>query len=152
MSDNPMAETPEPTTEAAADAVGSGWFSDETATFGDRVTAAREAAGMTREQLSARLGVKLKTVAAWEDDMADPRGNKLQMLSGMLGVSIPWLLTGTGAGLEGPDATPRLDVAPILAEMRALQADLGQIAARMGRLEQRLRAAGGAPGQQEMAE
>ena len=129
----------------------SGWFSDETATFGDRVTGAREAAGMTREQLSARLGVKLKTVAAWEDDMSDPRGNKLQMLSGMLGVSIPWLLTGQGDGPEGPYAQ-RSPVEPLLAELRQLQADLGQIAGRMGRLEQRLRAATGSAAQQEMAE
>ncbi|MZQ89023.1 helix-turn-helix domain-containing protein [Frigidibacter albus] len=128
-----------------------GWFSDETATFGDRVTGAREAAGMTREQLSARLGVKLKTVAAWEDDMSDPRGNKLQMLSGMLGVSIPWLLTGQGDGPEGPDAQ-RNELAPLLAEMRQLQADLGQIAGRMGQLEQRLRAATGSAAQQEMTE
>jgi len=134
--------------EEAAEA---GWFSDETATFGDRVTGAREAAGMTREQLSARLGVKLKTVAAWEDDMSDPRGNKLQMLSGMLGVSIPWLLTGQGDGPEGPDAQ-RSPVGPLLAELRQLQADLGQIAGRMGRLEQRLRAATGSAAQQEMAE
>lgn len=152
MSDNPMAETPEPAAEPAT----AGWFSDETATFGDRVTGAREAAGMTREQLSARLGVKLKTVVAWEDDMADPRGNKLQMLSGMLGVSIPWLLTGAGPGPEGPDAPTRLDVAPILAEMRQLQTDLGQIAGRMGRLEERLRSATGQAAdqaaQQETAE
>ena len=130
----------------------SGWFSDETATFGDRVTGAREAAGMTREQLSARLGVKLETVAAWEDDMSDPRGNKLQMLAGMLGVSIPWLLTGQGDGPEGPDAAPRSELAPLLAEMRQLQAELGQIAGRMGQLEQRLRAATGSAAQQEMAE
>ena len=140
MSD-PMEEATEP-----------GWFSDETATFGDRVTGAREAAGMTREQLSARLGGKLKTVAAWEDDMSDPRGNKLQMLSGMLGVSIPWLLTGQGDGPEGPDSSPRHEMAPLLEEMRQLQADLGQIAGRMGRLEQRLRAATGSAAQQEMAE
>ena len=134
--------------EEAAEA---GWFSDETATFGDRVTGAREAAGMTREQLSARLGVKLKTVAAWEEDMSAPRGNKLQMLSGVLGVSIPWLLTGTGQGPDGPDA-PRAPVAPLLAEMRQLQAEMGQIAGRMGRLEERLRAATGRAAQQENAE
>ncbi|MDP3341057.1 helix-turn-helix domain-containing protein [Frigidibacter sp.] len=134
------------------EATEAGWFSDETATFGDRVTGAREAAGMTREQLSARLGVKLKTVAAWEDDMSDPRGNKLQMLAGMLGVSIPWLLTGQGDGPEGPDVAPRHEMAPLLAEMRQLQADLGQIAGRMGRLEERLRAATGSAAQRELAD
>ncbi len=134
------------------EATEAGWFSDETATFGDRVTGAREAAGMTREQLSTRLGVKLKTVVAWEDDMSDPRGNKLQMLAGMLGVSIPWLLTGQGDGPEGPDVAPRNEMAPLLAEMRQLQADLGQIAGRMGRIEERLRAATGSAAHQEMAE
>lgn len=141
--------------EAGA-ATPAGWFSAAAATFGDRVTGAREAAGMTREALSARLGVRLKTVIAWEEDMADPRANRLQMLAGLLGVSIRWLLTGEGEGPEGPgEGAPEVEAEaagtgpharlpqaalPVLAELRQLRAEMGQMADRLGRLEKRLRA------------
>ena len=38
------------------------WYSDEAATFGDRVAAARDATGMSQRELAARLGVKEKTI------------------------------------------------------------------------------------------
>ena len=78
------------------------WFSNEAATFGDRLSAAREAAGLTQEDLAARLGVRMTTLQAWEDDGAEPRGNRLQMLAGMLNVSLMWLMSGEGDGLDGP--------------------------------------------------
>ena len=74
----------------------SGWYSNEAATFGDRVAAGREAIGLTQEALAKRLGIKLKTVQNWENDLSEPRANKLQMLSGILNVSLPWLLMGEG--------------------------------------------------------
>ena len=41
------------------------WFSEDNATFGDRVAAAREALGLTQSQLASRLGVRLGTVQNW---------------------------------------------------------------------------------------
>ena len=38
------------------------WYSEDSATFGDRVAAAREALGMSEEELAKRLGVRLKTI------------------------------------------------------------------------------------------
>ena len=70
------------------------WYSNDAATFGDRVAAARESRQMTQKALAKRLGVGLKTIEGWENDLSEPRANKLQMLSGVLDVSIPWLLTG----------------------------------------------------------
>ena len=67
------------------------WFGPDAATFGDRVVGARENSNMTQGQLSRRLGIKLATLQAWEEDRSEPRANKLQMLSGMLNVSLPWL-------------------------------------------------------------
>lgn len=125
-----MAETPEP-----------GWFSDDTATFGDRVAGAREAAGMTQGDLSRRLGVKLSTVQAWEDDRAEPRANKLQMMAGMLGVSIRWMLTGTGDGPDHPDAVIPPDLRATLGELRGLAAEQARLADRIARVEKRLRKA-----------
>ena len=78
------------------------WFSDEAATFGDRLAGAREAAGHTQDTLAKQLGVEVTSVDAWENDLREPRANRLQMLSGMLGVSLVWLLTGEGEGPEEP--------------------------------------------------
>ncbi len=78
------------------------WFSDDVATFGDRLEAARKAAGLTQRELAGRLGVRDTTLAAWEADRQEPRGNRTQMIAGMLNVSLMWLLTGHGTGLGSP--------------------------------------------------
>lgn len=117
------------------------WYSEDMATFGDRVAAAREALGMTDEELARRLGVRLKTVRGWENDAAEPRANKLQILAGVLNVSIRWLLTGEGNGVEAPGTVPDEDLGALLAEMRKLRVDMAQSAERLGRLEKRLKTA-----------
>ncbi len=117
------------------------YYSDATATFGDRLAGAREAAGLSQEALGNRLGVELTTVAAWEDDMDEPRANRLQMLAGMLNVSLSWLLTGRGDGPEAPaegDDSNRA-LADMLSEMRMLRAEMMQAAERIATLEKRLR-------------
>ena len=75
-----------------------GWYDPNATTFGDRVAGAREQAGMSQADLAKRLGVKLKTMKAWEDDLSEPRANKLSMMAGMLNVSLLWLLSGEGPG------------------------------------------------------
>ncbi|TCP62200.1 helix-turn-helix protein [Rhodovulum bhavnagarense] len=120
---------------------GSDWYSEDTATFGDRVAGAREALGLTRSELAKRMGVKLKTVAGWEEDLAEPRANKLQMLAGVLNVSIMWLLNGQGDGLDGPDEAHVLpgDVRAILTEIRQVKTEMGRLSDRLGVLEKKLR-------------
>ncbi|WP_298493806.1 helix-turn-helix domain-containing protein [uncultured Maritimibacter sp.] len=117
------------------------WYSDDSATFGDRLAAAREKAGMKQKELAKRLGVKVKTLAAWEDDLTEPRANRLQMLSGVLGVSLGWLLTGTGDGVAAPDDVQELtpDAKDILLEIRELRGDIGETSKRLAALEKRLR-------------
>ncbi len=119
------------------------WYSDDSATFGDRVAGAREQAGMTQKQLAKRLGVRMSTVRAWEDDLSEPRANRLSMMAGILNVSMMWLITGEGEGVEAPvDALPVNDtVRDLMMEMRDLRADLLKRAEQVGRLEKRLRAA-----------
>ncbi|MFK7837962.1 MAG: multiprotein-bridging factor 1 family protein [Sulfitobacter sp.] len=119
------------------------WYGPDAATFGDRVAAARESAGMTQAALAKRLGVRLATLRAWEEDLSEPRANRLSMLAGLLNVSMMWLINGEGEGIEAPaDAiTVPADMASILAEMRMLRTEMHSNAEAMGRLEKRLRLA-----------
>jgi len=117
------------------------WFGAETSTFGDRLAGAREAAGLTQSDLALKLGVKLGTLRRWEDDLAEPRANRLQMLSGILNVSLRWLLTAEGDGpsesdLDGLGAG---DLRAVLKELREVQADMRRNGERLAVLEKRLR-------------
>jgi len=117
------------------------WFSEERATFGDRLAAARESAGLSQKELAKRLGVKPKTIAAWENDISEPRANRLQMLAGLMNVSLMWLLNGEGEGVEPPGTEPALthDARQVLLEMRELRGDIDDAATRLARLEKHLK-------------
>ncbi|MEM8731009.1 MAG: helix-turn-helix transcriptional regulator [Pseudomonadota bacterium] len=119
----------------------SDWYGPETATFGDRIAGARELAGMSQAQLARRLGVKKNTILAWEDDRSDPRANRLQMMAGLLNVSITWLLTGEGDGPDGPKPEGSADagLAELAAEMRELRAQMRRNAEAAARIEKQLR-------------
>ena len=119
------------------------WYSPDAATFGDRVAGAREASGMTQKELAKRLGVRLATLKAWEDDLSEPRANRLSMMAGILNVSMMWLMTGEGEGVEAPEdgGVPDETLRALMIEMRDLRADLLKRAEQVGRLEKRLRAA-----------
>ncbi len=116
------------------------YFSNEAATFGDRVTAAREALGLSQEELAKKLGVKLKTVRGWEYDLSEPRANKLQMMAGLMNVSIMWLLNGEGDGVDQLEPVQGGDAQAILLEMRQTRSEMQLLADRLGRLEKRLQA------------
>ncbi|MDI3335286.1 helix-turn-helix transcriptional regulator [Defluviimonas aestuarii] len=129
------ADTLEKTAETAEN-----WYSNEAATFGDRLAAAREAAGLSQADLAQRLGVKTRVVEHWEADAKEPRANRLQMLAGMLGVSLMWLLTGEGDGVEmTEDGDDSAQVKGVLAEIRELRAAMTAMTGRLGRLEKKLR-------------
>ncbi|PIE13132.1 MAG: transcriptional regulator [Rhodobacterales bacterium] len=117
------------------------WYDPAMATFGDRVAGAREAAGMDQKTLAKRLGVKLSTLQAWENDMSEPRANRLSILSGLLNVSLSWLLDGVGEGAPVPgEAQPtREDIIDVLTEIADLKARASRTANRLGALEKRLR-------------
>lgn len=116
------------------------WYTNDASTFGDRVVAAREARNLTAKGLARRLGVATKTVEKWENDISEPRANKLQMLSGVLNVSIPWLLTGEGNDLEQtPEGVADMDA--VMTELRTLRAEMLSTAERLGVLEKRLKQA-----------
>ena len=117
------------------------YFDDAAATFGDRMAAARDRLGLTQAQLAQRIGVRAQTIAAWEQDRAEPRANRLQMLAGMLNVSMVWLMTGAGEGVAAPGAEPRdaalLSALGALRETRLAHARVGE---RLARLENQVQA------------
>ena len=112
-------------------------YSDETATFGDRIAVAREAAGLSLAQLAHSLGVRERTLRGWEEDRAEPRADRLRTLAGLMGVSLTWLLSGTGAGPSAGGG----EAAELVAEIRAARADITAASDRLDRLERRLREA-----------
>ncbi|MCJ8336331.1 MAG: helix-turn-helix domain-containing protein [Epibacterium sp.] len=117
------------------------WYGPDAATFGDRVAAAREAVDMSQAQLARRLGIKKSTVMAWEQDLSEPRANKLSMMSGVLNVSMSWLLTGEGDDLTEPASQEEesADYQALLRELRSLREDLRRQIERAGRIEKTLR-------------
>lgn len=117
------------------------WYGPDAATFGDRVAAAREQAGMTQAQLAKRLGVKLKTLKDWEQDISEPRANRLSMMAGLLNVSLMWLINGEGEGITHPedDAAITPEINDILIEIREMKATMKGQADKLGRLEKKLR-------------
>ena len=98
-----------------------------------------EAAGMTQIQMARRLGVKKSTIASWENDLSEPRANRLSMMAGMVNVSIMWLLTGEGEGMDAPaeaeEGAPEL--ADVVAELRAIRGEMRANAERAAKLEEK---------------
>ena len=117
------------------------WYAEDAATFGDRLAVARDMRDMDQKALARRLGVAVKTVEGWENDLREPRANKLQMLAGVLNVSLPWLLAGEGAGIdESADRDP-VEISDILTEMRLLRAQMQSSSEKLAILEKRLKKA-----------
>jgi len=115
------------------------WYDPQATTFGDRLTGAREAAGLNQTELAHRLGVKIKTLRAWENDQSEPRANRLSILCGLLNVSLVWLLTGAAVGQTPATADDDVD-GTMLAEVEALRRETSALSDRLGLLESRLRA------------
>lgn len=114
-------------------------YTDDAATFGDRIAAARDAMGMEQAQLARRLGIKIQTLQNWEDDRSEPRANKLQMLAGVLNVSIIWLMSGEGQGVQPSNAIPEAgEIQSLVEELRQLRKLQHEVANRTLRLERRL--------------
>ena len=116
------------------------WYGPETATFGDRLSAAIEKSGMTQKLVAKRLGIKLVTLKSWEQDISEPRANRLSMLAGLLGVSVMWLLHGEGDGVEHSDKETQVpqEINDLLFEIRAVQTGLLSSADKLAKLEKQL--------------
>lgn len=110
-------------------------------TMGGRMLRARETAGLSISELAARLGVRKSTVQAWENDRSQPRANKLQMLAGLLNVSLSWLLQGIGSGPSDGGHVALLESMTLqLDRLKRLQHESQQLAGRIERDMQRFAA------------
>ena len=78
-------------------------------TFGERLKAIREKAGLTQSQLAERMEVSDNHLSALERDISEPRADMLRKLSVVLGVTTDYLLFGK------KDADDPLDIAVIKA-------------------------------------
>jgi len=102
-------------------------------TMGGRISAAREASGLTVAQAARRLGVKTATLSNWENDRSEPRANRLTMLAGLLNVSPMWLITGRGDGVFEPDLP--LEVAHVKTALDQVVAQQALLAEAVDRLK-----------------
>ena len=101
-------------------------------TMGGRLLRARDIAGLSIQELAARLGVKSATVQAWENDRSQPRANRLQMIAGILNVSLSWLLHGVGTGPSEDDRGRLLESMSLqLERLKRLQHESQRLAARI---------------------
>lgn len=106
-------------------------YAEPMATLGDRLTAAREAAGLDIAAMAETLGLRPETLEGWEVDQAEPTASLMGRIASVTGVSAVWLLTGQGRGPKDDSATAALRAE--LAELRRL---LAEAAARVERLEE----------------
>ncbi len=61
-------------------------------TLGEKIKEARKQCGLSQEQLSEKMAVSRSAVAKWETDKGLPDIDNLKLLSGLLNVSIDYLL------------------------------------------------------------
>lgn len=108
-------------------------YAEPVATLGDRLTAAREGAGLEIAAMADALGLRPETLEGWEVDQAEPTASLMGRIATVTGVSPVWLLTGQGAGPQ--DASAGAALRAELADLRRL---LAEAAARVDRLEEAL--------------
>ena len=120
------------------------WYGPDKATFGDRLVGAREKSNLSQQDLAKRLGVKNSTIKSWENDNSEPRANRLSMLAGLLNVSITWLISAEGSGVEAPKKMDEMpdDLHEPLKELTALRLNLLKNVDRINNIEKKLRASG----------
>jgi transcriptional regulator with XRE-family HTH domain len=120
------------------------WYGPDKATFGDRLAAAREKSNLSQQDLAKRLGVQSSTIKSWENDNSEPRANRLSMLAGLLNVSITWVISAEGSGVEAPEKSDEMsnDLLDALKELTALRVNLLKNIDRINNIEKKLRTSG----------
>ncbi|MBZ9671102.1 helix-turn-helix domain-containing protein [Mesorhizobium sp. B2-1-8] len=101
-------------------------------TFGGRLSRARDASGLSVKELAWQLSVNMSTINAWESDRSQPSSHRLFNITGLLGVSLSWLLHGIGIGPAEDDFESPMDAfSEQLTKLRALHSDTGRLIRQM---------------------
>lgn len=66
--------------------------------FPERLTACREAAGLSQSELARRLSVSPQAVQKWESAQNVPRGKRLELLASILSTTVSYLMVGNLSG------------------------------------------------------
>ena len=90
-------------------------------TMGERIASARKSKSLSVSQLARRVGVKVATLNNWEADHTEPRANKLHAISGVLSVSVIWLLESTAEGSSLPPQVEVMETADLQSKIARLQ-------------------------------
>lgn len=77
-------------------------------TIGSRIKTARQARGLTQQQVADHFGIRRVSVTQWESDTTTPTVERLSELAMLLGVTPEWLLSQTGAGPAIVEESPRM--------------------------------------------
>ena len=119
------------------------YYNDNLATLGDRLFAARERNGLSQNVLAKKLGIRVKTLISWENDTLEPNANKIQMISGFLNVSIVWLISGLGSGVNNEifenEKKLTKNNMEILLEIQSIRLEQQKLFNRLSKLEKLLR-------------
>ena len=75
-------------------------------TFGERLQALRQRAGMSQDQLAERLGVSRQAVSRWERDETMPETDKVIAMADLFGVTTDYLLRPRPEETEQKAQTP----------------------------------------------
>jgi phage repressor protein C with HTH and peptisase S24 domain len=77
--------------------------------IGERIEKAREAARLNQSELARQMGVSPQAVQKWEAGETVPRGQRIEHLAAVLGVTVTYLMSGDeGAGLRLVSDKPAL--------------------------------------------
>lgn len=77
-------------------------------TINDRISARRRAQKMSQDELAKRIGITRVSISKWESGLNQPKGRYLNDLAAALGVTVDWLLTGSGGSPESSADQPIL--------------------------------------------
>lgn len=61
-------------------------------TTGERIKAARKAAGLTQAELAKKLGIPYQSIGQWENNIRNPKYETIQKISKALDVDSLWLM------------------------------------------------------------
>ena len=73
-------------------------------TLGERLARLRNQKGLSQDALAEALGVSRQSVSKWATDASIPELDKLVRLSGLFGVSLDELVSGSSPAVPAPSS------------------------------------------------